>query len=215
LVGAALLSAALSIVVNRFVGLSAMLLGIMIFCFVVLIHIPRLAAKPDDRIALAVVLRDLAFSAGALALASSQANQSWQAVAQRIIPIARCIIACGMLFFGVEHFLHPDFVPVVPLGLAMPGWVPLHSFVSYAVGTALLAAGLAMLANWHARLAAFTLGSVVFAVVLLIYLPILVSNPSDIAVAMNYFADTLMVGGDLWVLAYAIPRRANSPLSSM
>ena len=206
LVGVALISAALSIVAKRLSGLAATLLGIMLFCFVLLIHVPRLAASPRDRIVMAVVLRDLAFSAGAFALASTRASQAWRSLAQKAATVARYVVGSAALFFGAEHFLHPQFVPVVPLGLAMPAWIPFHRFWAYAVGAMLLAAGFAMFTNWHARRLTTWLGIVVFAVVLLVYLPILLAHPSDIGVAMNYFADTLAVGGNFLILAGSMPK---------
>jgi hypothetical protein len=206
LVGVALISAALSIVSKRLSGLAATLLGIMLFCFVLLIHIPRLAPNPRDRITIAVILRDLAFSAGAFALASTRANQAWRSLGQKAATVARYVVGSAALFFGVEHFLHPQFVPVVPLGLAMPAWIPFHRFWAYSVGAMLLAAGLAMFTNWHARRMTTWLGFVVFAVVLLVYLPILLAHASDIGVAMNYFADTLAVGGNFLILASSMPK---------
>jgi uncharacterized membrane protein len=206
LVGVALISAALSIVTKRLSGLAAMLLGIMLFCFVLLIHIPRLAPNPRDRITIAVILRDLAFSAGAFALASTRANEAWRSLGRKAATVARYVVGSAALFFGVEHFLHPQFVPVVPLGLAMPAWIPFHRLWAYSVGAMLLVAGLAMFTNWHARRMTTWLGIVVFAVVLLVYLPILVADPSDIGVAMNYFADTLAVGGNFLILASSMPK---------
>src|SRR5215472_12573282 len=67
-VGVALIAAALSIAANQYVRLSATLLGLMFFLFVLLMHIPTLAAHPKNRFALAYVLRDSFFSAGAIAL---------------------------------------------------------------------------------------------------------------------------------------------------
>jgi uncharacterized membrane protein len=209
-VGVALLAAAFSIAAKRFAGLAATLLGIMIFCFVLLIHIPRLMANPTDRISIAVVLRDLAFSASALALATTQAKEGWQPALQKVSSAARYVVGAALLFFAVQHFLHPGFVPVVPLGLAMPAWIPFHWVLSYVVGAALLVAGLAFVANLRARSAAIWLGMLVLAVVLLVYLPILVANPTDIGVAMNYFADTLLVSGALLVLGSSLPKMHES-----
>jgi len=206
LVGVALLAAALSITMKRLSGLAATLLGIMLFSFVLIIHIPRLAANPGDRFAIAVVLRDLGFSGGALALASTQANERWRRAARKTVTGARYVVGVSLLFFGVQHFLHPEFVPVVPLELKMPAYIPVHPVWAYAVGVALIAGGLSLIVNWRARLAATWLGIVVCAVVLLVYLPILIANPADIGVAMNYFADTLMVGGELLVLARSLPK---------
>lgn len=81
---------------------------------------------------------------------------------------------------------------------------PLPPLWAYGVGAALMAAGLAMLANWRARVVTTILGIVVCVVVALVYLPILAAHPGDIDVGMNYFADTLFFGGALLVLAGSI-----------
>jgi uncharacterized membrane protein len=206
LVGLALLAAALSIVTKRLHGLAATLLGAMLLTFVLLIHIPLLAANPADRLTQAVVLRDLSFSAGAFALASTVATARWHGAGRLAAAAARCVVGVALVFFSVQHFLHPQFVPVVPLSLQMPAWLPLHWLWSYGTGTALLLAGLAMLANWHARHAAAWMGWVVCAVVALVYLPILASHPASIGVGMNYFADTLAFGGNLLLVASALPQ---------
>jgi hypothetical protein len=48
-VGFALVAAALSIILMQHVGWSATLLGIMIFLFVLMIHLPNVVANPKDR----------------------------------------------------------------------------------------------------------------------------------------------------------------------
>jgi uncharacterized membrane protein len=198
-VGVALMAAGLSIAVKKLSGVAATLLGIMIFCFVVLLHVPRLLANPGDREALIVVVRDLGFSFGALAYAATQG------LSKTVATAARLVIALMMIVFGAEHFAHPDVVPVVPLSLAMPGWVPAHRVLAYGVGIVLLLGGLCVAVNWKARWVAAWLGVVVFAVVMTIYLPILLANPADIGTGMNYFADTLLVSGTFFMLAGSMP----------
>ena len=67
-VGFALLTAALSLATTIKWRLATALLGIVIFLFVLTIHIPGLLAPPHDKIFLTLLLRDLTLSAGALAL---------------------------------------------------------------------------------------------------------------------------------------------------
>lgn len=203
-VGVALIAAALSIAVGRVAGLSSALLGFMFFCFVVMLDVPSLAATPGDRFAQALTLRELSFSACAFALASTLVSDRWRLAGQRIATAARYVVGVAVIFYGVQHFLHPQFVPVIPLELPMPAWIPLHPLWAYGVGTALVAAGLAMLANWRARAATTILGIVVCVVVVLFYLPILAAKPASIE-GMNYIADTLFFGGALLLLASSIP----------
>ena len=208
-VGVALVAAALSIVVKKYAWLSATLLGTMIFLFVVLLHIPRVVANPRDRISWAVALRDLSFSAAAFAFASTQTIASRPAnAAPVLLTLARYTMAITALFFGVEHFLHPDFAPAVPLAKLTPTWIPLHLFWSYLAGVVLLAAGASLLANKKARAAATYLGITLLLIILVIYLPIEISIPSDIANGLNYIADTMMFCGAALLLADALPQES-------
>jgi uncharacterized membrane protein len=211
LVGVALIAAALSIIVKKNAQLAATLLGIMFLLFVVLLHIPRVVANPRDRISWAVVLRDLSFSGGAFAFAGAQSkavrpDHSTPA----LVTMARFLIAIPALFFGVEHFLHPDFAPGVPLPKLTPMWVPFRLFWSYLAGAVLLAAGALILVNKKARDAATYLGITILLIILVIYLPIELSIPSDIGNGLNYFADTLLFSGVAFVLADALPKEARS-----
>ena len=208
-VGTALIAAALSIILNKYSVLAATLLSAMLFSFILLIHIPTLAANPRNRFLLAVLLRDLSLSGGALACAVARA-ETWPArLRSRLTILVRYMIGIPAVVFGVEHFLHPQFVPVVPLEQLMPSWIPGHLFLAYAMGAVLIASGLCLVFNWQARLAAARLGIIVFIVVLLVYLPILIANLSNIANGLNYFADTLAFSGAALLLAAALPKPAH------
>lgn len=206
-VGVALVAAALSIVVKKYAQLSATLLGIMMLLFVVLLHIPRVVANPRDRFAWAVALRELFFSGGAFAFASTQTKSPRPAnTTPLLLTLARYSMAITALFFGVEHFLRPEFVPVVPLQKLTPTWIPLSLFWSYLAGAVLLASGACLLVNKWARAAATYLGIMVLLIILVIYLPIEIAAPSDIGQALNYFADTLVFCGAALLLADALPK---------
>jgi len=203
-VGTALIAAAVSIVVDKYSTLAAILLGLMIFSFVLLIHVPKAAASPSDRITLAVLLRDLSFSAGAFAFGIAHGQKPPSDFSHKMTVALRFVIAIPALFFGVEHFLHPQFVPVIPLNQLMPSWVPAHLFVSYLTGISLIGCSSAMLVNWKSRSAALWLGIVVLVVVVLVYLPMVVAKPSDIGNGLNYLVDTLAFSGTTLLLAGAL-----------
>ncbi len=205
-VGVALVAAALSIVVKKYSQLAATLLGTMILLFVVLLHIPRVAANPHDRISWAVALRDLSFSGGAFAFAGAQRKLQSTSRTSLLVTLARYTIAVTAIFFGVEHFLHPEFAPGVPLAKITPTWIPLRLFWAYLAGAVLLVAGACLLINKKSRLAATFLGLTILLIVLVIYLPILISIPSDIGNGLNYIADTLMFSGTILLLAEALPK---------
>jgi uncharacterized membrane protein len=206
LVGVALVAAALSIVVKKYSQLAATLLGSMILLFVVLLHIPRVAANPRDRISWAVALRDLSFSGGAFAFAGAQQKLHSTTPTGLLVTIARYCFAATAIFFGIEHFLHPEFAPGVPLGKITPTWIPLRLFWAYLAGVVLLITGASLLLNKKSRLAATILGLTILLIVVVIYLPIELSIPSDIGNGLNYIADTLMFSGAVLLLAEALPK---------
>jgi uncharacterized membrane protein len=196
-VGVALIAAAVSFVLKKYVRWSATLLGIMFFLFVLMIHLPGAVANPKDRILWTIAFRELAFAGGAWALASG-----------RMVAIGRFLVAMTMMFFGVEHFLHPKFVPGVPLGKLMPAWVPVPALWGYLTGAVLLAAGAALLAGKRSRMAAAWAGLVVVLLVLFLYLPIflMARQPAELNEALNYVADTLLFAGTVLCVARASPK---------
>lgn len=205
-VGTALIAAALSMVMKKQAGLAASLLALMLFLFVVLMHIPNVVAKPSDRVLWAVALRDLSFSGGALALAGMQINE-WKAKAKNaFITAGRIFIAVATIFFGVEQLLHPDFVPGVPLEKPTPTWIPGHLQWAYLAGAVFLVAGPYILVNRKARLAATCVGVMVMLLELFVYLPMWGAKFSDIGGGLDYFVDTLAFAGAALLLADALPR---------
>jgi uncharacterized membrane protein len=203
LVGAALIAAAVSIAANKYVELSATLLGLMLSTFVGLIHIPNFAANPTSRFAFALVLRDLAFSAGAIALSRAHRADSEAGGSPRLVAISRVVLGAVAAVFGAEHFLFPHFAPVVPLAQPLPSWMPLQPVVAYVTGVVLVVSGVSLVANRMARLAAAVLGIAVLGVVIVVYVPLLVARPLDLQ-QVNFLFDTLLFGGSALALGGAL-----------
>ena len=210
IVGAALIAAAFSLIFRVWMRLAAALLGIMLFCFVAMIHLPNAVAAPHSRIAWTIVARDSAFSAGAILLAITAGVRERTSAESRLATCAASWIALVCLFFGIESILHPECVPAVPLVKVTPLWIPLAHFWTVLTGIALIIAGCAMFMRRISRPAAAALGAWVVLLVLTLYLAIMVAKP-DIE-DLNYFADTLMFGGVLLIAsgAYGLPRKSVS-----
>jgi uncharacterized membrane protein len=209
-VGCALLAAATSLTVRKFVRLSSTLLGLMFFLFVCMIHIPNALAHPKDRFAWAVALRDLSFAGGAWALAGLHNRASSPQPSRWMILFGRIVVAVAAIFFAVEHFLHPEFAPGVPLEKMTPSWVPFPSVWGYLAGAILLAAGIGLALNKKSRIAAASIGASMTVLTLFLYLPILIlargGSTPEMNEALNYVADTLLFAGAALVLASALPR---------
>src|SRR5579863_7289963 len=125
--GACFIAAALSLVTRIQARLSASMLALTFFLFVALMHGPGWAQDPRNRFALAVALRELSFSGGALALAVSLSEQRRGRGTDIFATIARYLVAVPVLFFSLEQFLHGECVPGVPLNRLTPEYVYGHA----------------------------------------------------------------------------------------
>jgi uncharacterized membrane protein len=209
-VGCALLAAATSLTLRRFVRLSSTLLGLMFFLFVCMIYLPSALTHPNHRFVWAYVLRDLSFAAGAWAVAAFHDRESSPKQSKWMILFARIVIAVAALFFALEHFLHPNFAPGVPLELLMPSWIPFPGLLAYLAGTILLVAGIGLALNKRSRIAAASIGALMTVLTLFPYVLILVhvrgGSAEGFNDALNYVADTLLFAGSSLALAAALTR---------
>lgn len=207
LVGVALIATGLSLISARLVRWSGLLCGAMLLAFVLMLHVPNTVANPHDRFVWAVLLRDTGFAAGLLALAGSMGppGSAWR----HLVPASRIEFSITVLFFAVEHFLHPEFVPGVPLERLTPSWALAPRLWGYAIGAVLLASGALLLANHWAREAAAWLGVAVTVAVVVIYapMPAVAHGTAEMVEAINYVADTLLFAGTALIVAEALSAR--------
>jgi uncharacterized membrane protein len=209
-VGTAIIAAAVGIVARQQARLAALLLGVMLLVFELTLHIPRIMAHPKSVLAWATAFRDLAFSGGALAFAGTGTEPTNSGGRPGVVTLARIFLSAAAIFFGVEHFLHPEFLPGVDFDRAAPTWLPARVFWSYFAATTFLTAGVCLLLNKKVRLAATWLGIAVLALILFFYLPIVVSAPLDIGDGLNYFVSVLAFCGAALLLARATLRGEQS-----
>lgn len=213
LVGACLIAAAFSLVTGVWTRLSASLLALMFFLFVVLMDVPGCIRDPHNRFAITLALRELSFCAGPLALASSLTRQQSPRTARVAATIARYFIAVPVLFYAIEQFLHADHVPGIPLEKLIPAWLFGHSIWTYLTAVIYLIAGIPLLVGKKTRTAAALIGLTVLFVILVVYVPIAVAERDSLE-GLNYLFDTLMYCGTLLLLAGAMPRQqSNSSLA--
>lgn len=207
-VGTSLLAAALSLSLMKYVRWSAPFLAVMFFIFVLSIHLPNVIANPHDRFRWAVMLRDTTFAAGALALAGVTNQEKSPQLSKALILLGRILFAFPLIFFGLEHFLHSNYAPGVPLPKLMPAWVPMPYLGANLVGAVLIVAGVSLLLNKWSRLSAIFVGLAMVVLTLCLYTPILCMDkgPAQRIEGINYVADTLLFGGMAILLAMAMPR---------
>src|SRR5215471_21284913 len=121
-VGCALIAASLSIATKIAVRWSGLLVGIMMFLFVAMLYLPFALTHPHARITWTIVFREMSFGGAAWILAGN-AMDGRRGAGRTLITVGRIVIALAAIFFGIEHFLHPEGLPGVPLEKQMPAWL--------------------------------------------------------------------------------------------
>jgi uncharacterized membrane protein len=194
LMGLALIVAGVNIGATKLLRATAVLLGMILFFYVLLIHAPRLAVKPHDPGRWTTTFEMLAMSGGAFVLAGTQRvetvqSQGWHAL-DKTIQCGRFLFALPMVIFGVQHFMYARFVA----GL-IPYWIPGHLFWAYFVGVAFIAAAAAIVTEHNERLAATLLGLMFFLWVLLLHLPRVTAAPNNGNEWTSAFVALILSGG--------------------
>jgi uncharacterized membrane protein len=194
--GAALLAAAISFIAWRYVRWSASLLALLFLIIVATIDLPNLPKHVHERLFWTLTVRETAFAGGAMVLAGSlwSRGRSAGSAGTLLMMLGRLFVACTFIFYAIEHFLFPRFVPGVPLEKMTPAWVPAPTLVAYIVGITLLAAGVGLMIRRARRTAAAIAGTVLLLLTILFYVPILITEiRSPLAVeGVNYVGDTLL-----------------------
>lgn len=208
-VGSCLIFAALSLVTRIRVRLSASLLALMFFLFVVLMDLPGWLHHPHDRFGLTLALRELSFSGGPLALAASL-SEDWSEPGARILATpARYFIALPVLFYSFEQFLHADHVAGIPLEPLTPAYIYGGATWTYLAAVIYAVAGVLLLLGKKARAAATCVALAVLIVEVAVYAPFAVVQRASLE-GLNYLADTLMFCGTVLLLAGTLPRENQS-----
>jgi uncharacterized membrane protein YphA (DoxX/SURF4 family) len=214
LVGACFIAAALSLVTGIQRRLAAGLLALTFFLFVAFMDAPGVAQEPRNRFAFILMLRELAFGAGPLALAASLAPPAQKRGARIFAAIARYIVAITALVYSFEQFLHGDHVPGVPLEPLTPAWILGHGLWTYVAAVGYAVTGIFLLAGKKTRAAATWLGVTVLFVELAVYVPIGVVNFASLDNGLNYVFDTLLFLGTVLLLAWAMPHQDSQPVAA-
>jgi uncharacterized membrane protein len=134
--GVALIAAGLALTDDRLTRLAATLLGVMIFLFVLLVHIPQALLLSADPHQWTYLTQAFTFSGFAFLLASTSKPGSWPPLAAMttLLDRARWFLAIGFLILGVRQLLGVPFV----IGL-VPPWPPSPSVWAGAAAVLLLA----------------------------------------------------------------------------
>jgi len=198
--GVALIGAGTAITLNKTARLAATLLGVMVFLFFLLVHIPQVAASPGDPRQWTYLSQAFTFSGIAFVVAAAMPRpHSWQPSPLLTIPLwlGRWFVAIGLLVLGSRQLFQIPFV----LGL-VPAWYPGQPFWALLTGALLIATG-AGIAIKRERLPAMLLGVVLLLFLGVFHVPRLVARTGDWGAACK---DAIFCGG-AFVLAGARPSK--------
>jgi len=214
-VGGALLAAALSLIAERYVSWSMVCLATMFGLFVLLMDLPAAIKEPANRLHWILATREATFSIGALALFSRVTRDRWPRYATGLASVARFWTGMVIIFYGVQHLLHPECSPGVPSLKVTEPWVPSPFMAAYVTGVLLIFFGAAMLVRRYASLAATSAGALMLLLTVVLYVPqlLLGRNHSEQILAINYIFDTLLFSGVLFAVASANPVSESDPVS--
>lgn len=158
-VGIIVVGAGAFLAAGRFSRRAALVLALMLLGCVLVLHLPRIVANPSNGGAWTGALEVFAMAAAACVLAAMSPRTSqhkWNDSVDRLTVIGRICFGLTLPGFGILHFVYRDYVASV-----IPAWIPAHMFWAYATGIAHVAAGLSIVIDVKARLAA-TLLTIMF-----------------------------------------------------
>jgi uncharacterized membrane protein len=133
----------------------------------------------------------------------------------KLSTLGRFFLAIAMVAFGVQHFVHLDFVTrVFP---RLPAWIPAHTFLACVFGSILLASGVAIMFEKAARSTALLLGAIIFSSFALLYLPSLITTPlSPFNGGLWTSAGKgLALSGGSFLVAGSLPVKLDSPANAL
>ena len=199
-VGVAFFAAAAGILYQRLARPAASLLGVMFFLFVVLLHIPRIAAHPSDGNEWTSGFVALAMCGGAWVLARNSPLAGRETAAP-FLKLGRYFFAVAFVAFGIQHFVYARFAA----GLGPP-WFLGRPLWAYLTGAVFIAAGITILLGKMARLAATLLGTLISLFFVLLYVPRITAQLHNPGPWTSGF-EVLALCGSAMVLANTLPRQ--------
>lgn len=157
--------------VSKTAQLAAIILGTVFHLWVLLLHLPKLIAEPRNGSVWTVLFETLALGGAAWVLAKvlsseQSAQQAPSHILKEMSLFGRLCFGISLPVFGVLHFIYYGYVASV-----IPGWIPYPLFWAYFTGVAMIAAGISIIFNIKARLAAVLVGAMFGLWVLILHLP--------------------------------------------
>lgn len=199
--GAAMFLAGLAIMFNIKARLASLMLGLMILCFILLIHIPKLAYDMSAATRMRA-LQDGAICLAAILLAEI-IGKSGNLFLSRIANVGKYIFAVCLIAFGIGQFMNLDF-----LTARVPEYLPFRMLWVYFTAAVMASAGISVLINKKAQNTVFVLGMVMIILNVLSYAVPLVQTPSAPRLWTAAMIDLTLTAGVFILANYLIENTA-------
>lgn len=164
----------------------------------VVLHGPGVIADPLNVLPWLGFTERLEVAAGALMLAATQVAGT--PFARLGLLVGRISFGACLPIFGLSHWAYPQFTADM-----IPAFIPAHLFWAYLVGVGHIAAGVAILTNVLARLAAIAFAAMVSGIVLLLHVPRVIAAPGS-RVEWTMLVIALTITGAAWCAAGSLAR---------
>jgi uncharacterized membrane protein len=196
-----------AILVGKAARPAAVVLGSALLAVLVFRHIPGQLPKFRSLGAWTDAFKELTLSGGAFVAAASVRDPDRPRLDRGFLDFGCLALGITVAVFGVDHFLYTAFVASL-----VPTWIPGHVFWTYFCGVALIAAGVGMILRIRARLASGLLGSMIFAWLIVLHIPLAIRAPyGSNGNEWTSVYEALAFSGIAFILARLLPRRAASP----
>ncbi|MEO6688844.1 MAG: hypothetical protein ABIS07_05280 [Dokdonella sp.] len=207
--GSVLMVAGVAVLAGWQTRLAAIAIAAMLLLWLLFLHAPKLAANVRDGGEWTCAFETLALCGAAWIFAASLAASPLEssridAAVARMGWLGRYLFGVSLPAFGILHFIYNDYVASV-----IPGWIPAHMFWAWFTGVAHFAAGVAILVNVKARLAATLAGVMYGCWVLILHVPRALAAPNSRA-EWTSLAVALSLTGAAWLVAASFPRPLHS-----
>ena len=184
LTGVGMLLAGVSFLIRYKISVAALMLSVMLGCFIVLIHLLRLSSTTTNWMYWFRFIQDTAIMGACLLLAGNST----------LLKTGRYLYAGGVLALGVAHFYHPALIsPKVPV------YFPAISIFDYIIGVILILLSAAIIFKFYADKAALILAILLLTFALLYSGPPLVKNIKDAGQWTTLLLDLALSAGAFFI----------------
>lgn len=169
-----MVSGILIIIKHRLAYITVIAIGILVFAFALVRHIPIVALNLKWGVEVVNAGKALVMFGGAFAMAATlpkrhnnALNKDLSTIASAVfIYLGRYCLSIFMIIGGIEHFIFLEFVAQL-----VPSWIPGKIFWASFTGIALICGGVGLLFKKTALLASILTGIMIFVWFLILHIP--------------------------------------------